>query len=117
MQEFTIPRARRMRHRISNRLWILGRLLGRNGDLAEIQGVSRKQRKGKGVASGRAVQAEGTAWLRVLRQEGAQLLRVCPKQVSGVGGWLASEGWFKMTLKRTAKQDSLAEEKPLASFL
>lgn len=89
MQEFSIPRARRMRHRISHRLWILGRLLGRNDDLAEIRGVSRKQQKGKGVVSGRAVQAEGTAWLRVLKQEGAQLVRVCPK----LEGLEWEDGW------------------------
>lgn len=110
MQELNLPWARRMHHRIPNHLWVLGRLLGRNDDPTEIQGVSRKQLKEKGMVSGRAGQAVGTAWLTVLRREGAQLIRGCLEQVSGVEGWFAGAGWFKVTLKRTAEQASWAEE-------
>lgn len=64
-----MPWSMRMCPGISNVLWVQGRLLCQNDDLAEIHRVSRNQLKEGGVVAGRIVQAEGTAWLKVLRQE------------------------------------------------
>lgn len=60
---------------ISNLLWVQERLLGRNDAPVEIQGVSRNPLKKGGLVAGRVVQAEGSAWLEVLRQEGVEFMR------------------------------------------
>lgn len=60
-QELNLPGARRMCHGISNRLWVQGRLLCRNDDLAKIQRVSRKQLKEKGGAVGKSSAGSGSS--------------------------------------------------------
>lgn len=70
-----IPWATRRCPLISNVLWVQESLLRGSDDLAENQGVSKNQLKEGGSVAGRAVQAEGTAWLEVLRQEGAEFVR------------------------------------------
>lgn len=59
---------------ISKLLWVQERLLCRNDDPVETQRVSRNLLMKGGWVAGR-VQVEGTAWLKVLRQEGAGFMR------------------------------------------
>lgn len=70
---------------ISN-LWVQGRLLRRNIDLAENQEVSRNQLKKGGLVAGRVFQAEGTVWLKVLKQKGAEFMRRWRMGVKGLLG-------------------------------